>query len=265
VVERGGSAGRPVLSFHGAIGSSLGPSPEVDAVLAELDIRYLLLDRPGFGRSDPRSGRTLLDWARDVEELADRLGLGAFDVVGVSAGGPYALACATSSGRGSGGVAVVSGLGPVRPPHRGGAGPRCARLGAGALLRRPAVAAALGDAAVRAVRRRPELLRWGIDAADRVLAMERFLAAAAGGVRPMVDDYLVTTRPWGFAPEGVRAMAHLWHGMRDPLVPVDDALALAVALPACRVWLDPDEGHFFFRRRLREILGALTGRELDAT
>ncbi len=49
----------------------------------------------------------------------------------------------------------------------------------------------------------------------------------------------------------------MWHGAADPLVPVEHALQLAATLPRCRVFVDPDEGHHFFRRRLGEILAAL--------
>jgi pimeloyl-ACP methyl ester carboxylesterase len=38
--------------------------------------------------------RTLGDWPADVAELADTLGVSTFAIVGVSAGGPYAAACA---------------------------------------------------------------------------------------------------------------------------------------------------------------------------
>jgi hypothetical protein len=47
------------------------------------------------------------------------------------------------------------------------------------------------------------------------------------------------------------------HGGLDPLVPIERALQLAVCLPACRVFVDPDEGHHFFRRRLEEIMTVL--------
>ena len=51
-------------------------------------------DRPGVGRSDPKPGRALLDWPADVSSLADALGIERFALLGWSAGGPYALACA---------------------------------------------------------------------------------------------------------------------------------------------------------------------------
>ncbi|HWE33812.1 MAG TPA: hypothetical protein VG410_10030 [Solirubrobacteraceae bacterium] len=61
----------------------------------------------------------------------------------------------------------------------------------------------------------------------------------------------------GFELEEV---ADRWHGVNDPLVPVEHALQLAAALPDCRVFFEADEGHHFFRRRLLEILALLVGR-----
>jgi pimeloyl-ACP methyl ester carboxylesterase len=54
------------------------------------------LDRPGFGISDPKSNRTILDWADDVTEVVDFLKIEKFSVIGVSGGGAYAAACANS-------------------------------------------------------------------------------------------------------------------------------------------------------------------------
>jgi hypothetical protein len=42
------------------------------------------------------------------------------------------------------------------------------------------------------------------------------------------------------------------------LAPPEAAVLLATALPSARLALDPGEGHFFYRRRLREILGDLS-------
>jgi hypothetical protein len=44
----------------------------------------------------------------------------------------------------------------------------------------------------------------------------------------------------GFNVAGVGARVHLWHGVNDPLVRIEHALALATALPDCRVFFDAD-------------------------
>jgi pimeloyl-ACP methyl ester carboxylesterase len=262
--------GFPILYLHGAIGSPLRCSATLDAVIDDLGVRYVMVDRPGFGRSDRDPGRTMTSFAGDVEQLADALGFDRFAVVGVSAGGPYALACAHRLPDRVRAAAVVSSLSAVCPPHAVPGLPARMRVALLALARVPGLAIRVGDAAVRLIERYPGLLprlmTAGAAGADRRLldepencdtAVDGFLAAASGGVRGLVEDYLLCNRPWGFRPEDVRPRVHLWHGMQDALVPVEHALQLAVALPDCRPAFDPDEGHFFFRRRLPAILGAL--------
>ena len=80
----------------------------------------------------------------------------------------------------------------------------------------------------------------------------------------MIDDYVVACSDWGFSPAEVEAEVHLWHGVRDPLVPIEHALQLAITLRRCRVFFDPDEGHHFFRSRLRTILAVLIGCDAHA-
>src|SRR6266536_1812907 len=85
--------GQPVMYFHGWPGSRL----EAELVSGEARTAGALViavDRPGMGGSDFQRGRRLLDWADDVVALADALQLERFAVLGVSGGGPYALACA---------------------------------------------------------------------------------------------------------------------------------------------------------------------------
>lgn len=73
----------------------------------------------------------------------------------------------------------------------------------------------------------------------------------------MIEDYLTYSRGWGFRPQKVACDVQVWHGGLDPLVPIEHALQLGVSLPACRVSVDPDEGHHFFRRRLEETMTVL--------
>jgi pimeloyl-ACP methyl ester carboxylesterase len=275
--ESGPRGGVPVFYCHGAIGTPLGHSVDLEAIATEVGVRYLAVSRPGIGGSDPAPGRTVIDFATDVRELADALELDRFAVVGVSAGGPYALAVARALGRRVTRVAVCSSLSPLCAPHRTPGMQRRIRLALAAVARAPGLCAALGDAVLPAIHRHPELLSHVIAAHaapgerdrlqqpdERSAASISFLDAASGGVRGMVEDYLTYSRDWGFAAGEVEAEVHLWHGLCDPLVPIEHALQLAIALPRCRVFFDPDEGHHFFRRRLVDILALLVGRQVDA-
>lgn len=85
--EYGAANGIPVFLFHGLPGSRLSwgllpnnPFPK--------GLRLIAPDRPGYGGSDPKPGRSLLDWVDDVVELADALAIDRFAVLGVSGGGP---------------------------------------------------------------------------------------------------------------------------------------------------------------------------------
>src|SRR5262245_12264798 len=82
-----------VVYFHGAPTSRLDLVAADDA-LAAAGVRVLSPDRPGYGGSSPDPGRTMLDHVDDVAALADRLGVRSFTVVGLSSGGPYAVAAA---------------------------------------------------------------------------------------------------------------------------------------------------------------------------
>src|SRR5437867_366139 len=120
--EYGARGGRPVLVFHGLPGSRKQRHPDGEISL-DLGARMLHLERPGFGISDPAPGRTLAGWARDVSEACDLLGVETMRILGVSGGGPYALACAAALGLRVERIAVVSGVGPPAAMRGGGHSP----------------------------------------------------------------------------------------------------------------------------------------------
>jgi pimeloyl-ACP methyl ester carboxylesterase len=273
--------GRPVLYCHGAIGTPLGASCELERITADLGVRHLALNRPGTGGSDPADGRTILSFADDVLALADELGIDRLDLVGVSAGGPYALAAAYALPSLVERVAVVSSLSPLCALYRTPGMRRRIRMSLRLLAIAPKTIGALGDIVLPIVEHHPRLISKVIsahaapaererlaDPSERHAAAASFLAATEGGVRGMIADYLAYSSDWGFDVREVSQRVQLWHGLGDPLVPVEHALQLAVTLPDCRVFLDPEEGHHFFRRRLRSILAALVqdvpGVEADA-
>src|SRR5438874_2385471 len=68
-------------------------------------------DGIGFAEFQPR--RRLEDWPRDVEELADELGIERFAVIGNSGGAPYAVACGAKLPQRIARILILCGLGPL--------------------------------------------------------------------------------------------------------------------------------------------------------
>jgi pimeloyl-ACP methyl ester carboxylesterase len=91
--EYGDSQGKPLFFFHGWPSSRLR-GDHFDQAAKSAKIRLISIDRPGYGLSDFKENRTLLDWPDDVVELADKLKINKFAIVGVSGGGPYAAVTA---------------------------------------------------------------------------------------------------------------------------------------------------------------------------
>ena len=93
--QYGSATGQAIIYLHGLPGSRLEAAGYHDIALS-LYARIIAIDRPGLGLSSPYPQRTLLDFPKDVQHLAEHLNLSTYSVLGVSGGGPYALACAFS-------------------------------------------------------------------------------------------------------------------------------------------------------------------------
>src|SRR5262245_21844075 len=82
-----------VLHNHG------GPSSRLEAKIfashaLKLGLRFVCVDRPGQGKSDPQRNRSFAGWAADLQAIADAFEADRFAVTGWSEGGPWALAAA---------------------------------------------------------------------------------------------------------------------------------------------------------------------------
>ena len=112
--EYGDPTGSVVLCFHGTPGGRR-QLPLIGRRTAEkLGLRVALVERSGSGLSDPHRYNMVADWATDMAHVADALGAERLGVVGLSGGGPFALACAGAPDLASR-VAAVAVLGSVTP------------------------------------------------------------------------------------------------------------------------------------------------------
>ncbi len=265
--EYGDPAGRVVLGCHGSPSSRLERHVEDAAEYRRWGIRFVVPDRPGFGRSDPQPGRRVTDWPGDVAHLLDALGVDRLGVLSLSGGAAYALACAHALGSRVRGVGV---LGGAPPPDVPWPWPEWVPRRMRAAVHRPSPAAALLTPVFAPAALRPGLipryLRTRLNPSDRRVlgrpAVHRLLAATfteglRNGPGVLADDRALLFRPWGFPLSEVRQHVHVWHGTQDWQVPVALGRVLAHMLPTCTPhWLG-GEGHFFVFDHAAEVYGAL--------
>src|ERR1700691_5324971 len=114
-IEFGDPNGAPVFAFHGTPGSRYLIVMD-EKSLSDAGLRFICVDRPGYGLSTFQRGRRLVDWPKDVAHLANKIGIETFAVLGHSGGGPHAAVCAASLGERVSAAAIVSGVGPVGGP-----------------------------------------------------------------------------------------------------------------------------------------------------
>jgi len=265
----GDPAGRPLLYFHGYPGSRLESRLAV-GVAERLGARVIAVDRPGYGLSDFKPGRTLADWPADVVALADSLGLDRFAAVGASGGGPSLLACAALIPQRLSAAGIVCGLGPLKPPGNTDGMALFNRFGL-ALGRVPGAARAILGTCAPLLRRNPDRLvsrliallpepdRSSLASAElRPFLTESFGEAFRQGGRGAAHDLRLYATGWPFDPATIGIEVLAWHGERDTIVPPAMTRYLERTLPRCRATFFPDEGHFsLIQRRLEPIFARL--------
>ncbi len=264
--QYGDPEGVPVLNCHGGLLCRLDVEP-ADAAARALGVRIVSPDRPGVGRSDrhPDSGPS--DFAADVEQLVDALGIDRFGVMGWSAGGQQALAVAARLGTRVTHTAVLAGCVPLDDPARRKQLSKLDQRLVALSTRVPWAAARtfglLGWSARRDPHRTTGRAVADLPDAERAAVLVegdwfgRTMAEAMHDPRGQVDDYRSFVAPWGFAPELVPGPVTLWQGDRDQLVPAAWADELATRIPAAELVRCPGEDHFIALTRRAEVLARL--------
>lgn len=265
--EYGSPGGTPVLYCHGF------PSSRREALLLEpaasrIGLRLIAVDRPGYGRSDYQSDRTIPSWADDCRALFDALGLERVGVVGVSGGGPFALACAARIPERLSGCTLVCALGPVYLPDVLAAMAWPARAALQLVRRLPAASRLVyGRHSAKVLARWPATIERIRDAAapriDRELLaeprvrglMNRNIRDALGnGARGARQDIQLYTQPWGLPLADIHFPIDAWHGDLDGSVPAAHARWYAKHLPSCSGQILAGEGHFSLPLRHSEAI-----------
>jgi pimeloyl-ACP methyl ester carboxylesterase len=240
-----GAAGDRLTVFwhHGTPNLGAPPAPLFEAS-QRLGIRWVSHDRPGYGGSTPRPGRSVGTAAADVAALADSLGIHSFGVMGHSGGGAHALACAALLPDRVLGAVSVSGPAPYGAE---GLDWFAGMAPSGQAALRAAVAGREAKEAYEASAPDGEM---GFSPAD----LEAFEGewswfgsvvgpAVVAGPAAQIDDELAYVAPWGFDPAGITAPVLLVHGGEDRIIPSSHGAWLAGRCASAELRLQPDDGH----------------------
>lgn len=230
-------------------------------------VRLITFDRPGFGRSDPKPRRSLLETADDALALLDHLRLDQVHVAAPSGGGPSALALAHRAPDRVRAVALMGAVGPIDGPGALAGITVERRIGFWLARRAPALlrfemARRLRDGPeqffARYTRHNPPVDQ-ALLARPEIRAM--FLASYTEGLRQGVDAFAwevqLAARPWGFDVAELRVPVRVWHGEEDDSIPPLMGRRLAATIPGAVLHLLPHESHLFFLSRWREIVDDL--------
>jgi len=269
--EFGTPHGAPIIWMHGTPGARRQIPVEARVYAEQHDLRIIGIDRPGIGSSTPYLYPNVLDWIGDLELLADVLGVDTMRVVGLSGGGPYALAAGAALADRVHGVGVLGGVAPMRGPDaiRGGlvelapyATPvlTLARVPLGFVLAqairliRPLAGPALDAYAALQPQGDKELLARP---EFRAMFLDDLLNGARFQVSAPLSDAILFTRDWGFTAAEVGVPVRWWHGNADHIIPLAHGQHMVERLPDATLTVIDGESHLGGLGAARQVLGAL--------
>lgn len=270
--EYGDPDGRLVLWCHGTPGARRQVPASGRRAAERLGLRIVCVERPGIGSSTGHRYERFAEFGPDAGAVADELGHDRFAVIGLSGGGPYALAAAWANPERVAAVGVLGGVCPLVGDDAGPGGglvglsvpfqwalePVRVPLGIGLwVLLQPLIPLAHASYGAfgrvmpegdRKVFADPEIEAMFIDDLVRGSAL-RFGAIA--------HDIALFGRHWGFELTDVSAPVRWWHGDADSLVPLDHAKQAVGRIPDAELHVRHDESHLGGFAAADEVLTTL--------
>ncbi len=267
--EYGDPAGKPCIYTTGTPASGLlGVLYHEAAVKA--GVRFISVDKPGYGHSDFMPGRRLTDWPRDIAALADRLGMDTFAAMGESGGGPHVLALAWGLPERVTVALNVSGMGPGHEDWvRKGMKPLNRRLFWLAQRAPWLLNFAMRHMAnsLKDPKRREKWIQRQLaaaPAADRALTesaeglteltLEAFLDSVRMGPKGAAQEMAIFGRPWGFSLSDISTPVQVWHGTEDVNVPIAIARGICKEISGAKAFIFNGEGHVVGYTHADEIM-----------
>ncbi|WP_157187479.1 alpha/beta fold hydrolase, partial [Nocardia vinacea] len=251
----GDPRGYPILVSPGTPVGIDGPLPDAHE-LAKRGYTLIVVERPGYGDSDPLPGRTVADCARDIIYIATELfAFDHYSVLGRSGGGSVAIAVGALDPEHVDRVVSLVGTSPVlddRDTWMANMAEWMERMAEAnqAVYRSPdlqAMVTKLTDMAEQIARDGTWLIRYNQDAFTTLDHMwvgthrDQLARGYQRGLRNYVhawaDDSLQLVQPWGVRFDDYRVPVDIVHGSRDQFSPVSHSQTNAALIPTSTLYL----------------------------
>ncbi|WP_132993108.1 alpha/beta fold hydrolase [Gordonia zhaorongruii] len=269
--EFGNPDGPAIVWLHGTPGARRQIPTQAREYAETRGFRLIGLDRPGVGSSTAHSYDSISDFASDFQTVLDTLGIDKFSVIGLSGGGPYALAVTHVLSDRVVSTGVVGGVAPINGPdavHGGAvqlaqhavplinvAGAPIGKalstiLGVARPIADPAISiyGRLSPEADREILSRPEF---------RAMFLDDLLHGGSRRMEAPFADLQLFVRDWGFRIGDVQSKVHWWHGDADNIIPYEHGAHMVALLPNATLYTLPDQSHLSGLNHAVEILDTL--------
>ena len=263
------TASETIFWMHGTPGGRRQIPLDARAFAEESDVRIIGIDRPGIGWSTAHVYDNVLGFTKDLEFLADHLGVEEFHVVGLSGGGPYTLAAGAAMPDRVTTLGVIGGVAPTVGPDAVGGGlvavarplapvVKLARLPLGAVfsgaIRLATPVAPQAIDAYRAVQPKGDRRLLG-EEAFREMFIDDLTNGAREQFSAVFSDILLFTRDWGFRLADVQQPVRWWHGNDDHIVPFRHGSHCVLRLPNAELIPLAGEAHLGGLGLAKDIVG----------
>lgn len=256
-----------VVHCHGVLGSRLELALDARQICEQKNIRLIVVDRPGYGLSDPDPVASFKKWPWDLQQLLDRLGVDQVYLTGYAMGGQYALACAHEIPERIKRIAIISA--GMRAETKDDFEQMIPFYKMNTHLARhvPKVYKLLSGVLVKGMLSDLEgffsQLAEKLDAADQeIMTRDDFKEevftslqeAFKQGGKASSRDVIQYMHDWGFDLNNIKTPVDIWHGDCDHHVPVILAKKLDKELPNKNYFIQSGQGHYMFYAYWENVL-----------
>lgn len=273
--EYGSPEGQPIIFFHGTGSHVHGMLLHKPAL--EKGFRIIAIDRPGVGDSDYRPGWTVLQFAKEVEDLANALGFEKFGTIGISGAGPSLMATAFLMPKR---LTFVVDLACAMPLYSDPESVKklgtLDRFYAKAGSRMPLWAFRIPFWLIgfsQKVLKSPKAFAWMFSSSlcqsDREMFTDKnlqflfnydFIRFFSQGTRGAAYDAMTVYKPWGFQLSGINIPIDVFHGTDDRFVPLSFSLHLQEQAPEVTITKTEGKGHFHWLANSADLLDIIQSR-----